>query len=95
MTTFKKDHDTEKSDYVLRAGPLKSQLQLESYTDFAIQLWNGRKMNAKKHPKNEGHFCLRISIFPVSNRLPQSIWMSSVERLSVNLPLIIQSSSDR
>ena len=56
MTTFKKDHDTEKSDNVLRAGPLKSQLQLEIHTDFAIQLWNGRKMNAKKHPKNEGRW---------------------------------------
>lgn len=56
MTTLKKDHDTEKPDNVLRAGPLKSKLQLEIHTDFAIQLWNGQKMNAKNHPENEGRW---------------------------------------
>lgn len=60
MTDAKKTNETETAtpdrDRELRAGPLKSQLQLTIHTDFAIQLWNGRKRNDKQLTENEGHW---------------------------------------
>lgn len=58
MTDLKKQNVTETAtpDRDLRAGPLKSQLQLTIHTDFAIQLWNGRKRNDKNHPESDGRW---------------------------------------
>ncbi|EGT3611635.1 TIGR03761 family integrating conjugative element protein [Morganella morganii] len=93
MTSLKKNNETETitPDGVLRAGPLKSQLQLIIHTDFAIQLWNGRRRNNKNNPKNEGRWLIpsvplfltmasRVSDDALGGLLFAEMWLYKLEK---------------
>ncbi|BBV00349.1 PFL_4669 family integrating conjugative element protein [Providencia hangzhouensis] len=58
MTPVRKqnENDAEIPDKERRAGPLKSQLKLTLHTDFAIQLWHGRRQNDKSNSQTERHW---------------------------------------